>query len=195
MPTHAQLSCDWSTPAAARSAALRHQQCRPAAWAAARPCPGYPGLTPSSLFSHALFGCFMEEAVRFDFPRKKLHFHSPPHARAHTAKRDGVNLFILLADSCFSCFLFLSAVHPSTDPQKPDGATKNPLLFSKLHLNNSSPPPHHQLLCTFHGSLHLLQCRPQRPSSQHRCAHRSASIRAYYLIFPTIQKLKSIFLP
>lgn len=86
-------------------------------------------------------------------------FISIPHLM-HTLthrKRDGVNLFILLADFCFSCFLFLSAVHPSTDPQKPDSATKNPLLFSKLHLNNSSlPPPHsfaHSTVLSIYSSV------------------------------------------
>lgn len=60
----------------------------PAPSATAWPCPGYPGLTPVSLFSHALFCHFVEEPVLFDFPRKELHFHSQlTHTLAHRTGR------------------------------------------------------------------------------------------------------------
>lgn len=149
-----------------------------------RPC----FLTP------CLFGCSAEEAVLFDFPRKNSSFPFPTSCtRSHTPKKGRSSpfhppcrllFFLLFVSQCSS------SKYRSTETRRRYQESTSVL---EIALEQLFPPP--PLLCTFLGSLHLLQCRPQRPSSKHRCAHRSASIRAYYLIFPTIQKLKSIFLP
>lgn len=183
----AQLSCDMCTsccpvrPVSSRAVLAPPRPGPAQVTLVSRLCPCF--LTPCFVASWKKQYCLI-------FPGRRLISIPPSCTRSHT-KRDRVNLFVLFADFCYSS-LFFSAVHPSRDPQKPDGATKNSLLFSKLLLNNFFSPssPLH-----IPQSLHLLQCCPQRRGSNLRCAHRSASIRAYYLIFPTIHILKSIFFP
>lgn len=111
--------------------------------------------------------------------------------RSHT-ERDRVNLFIRLADFCFSALCF-SVQFIQVQIHRNQTALPRILFCSR----NCSWTPLFSplLLCTFLSSLHLLQRCPQRPSSNHHCAHRSGSVRAYYLIFPKFQILKSIFLP
>lgn len=170
---------------------LCHQQGCPAPSAMAWPCPGYPGLTPLSLFSHAFFVASWKKQCCLIFPGRSFISIPTSCTRSHT-ERDRVNLFILLADFCFSALCF-SVQFIRVQIHRNQTALPRIHLCSRNCSRTALFSP--LLLCTFLSSLHLLQCCSQRPSSNHRCAHRSGSIRAYYLIFPTIQILKSIFLP
>lgn len=161
----AQPSCDLHASAAAwlclSPAELFHSS------SMARSSQGYACLTPLSHFSHASLWHIMEDARQFYCPWVKLHGNYCHMPRIHTHLQRGKVQILWSFHSFFSfppvISLLIAYWSLSTNPQKPNRATKNPLLSFKcpLRLNVSFLlRPHssqrHSSLPLFYFSLAVL---------------------------------------
>lgn len=133
----------------------------------ARSSQGYACLTPLSHFSHASLWHIMEDARQFYCPWVKLHGNYCHMPRIHTHLQRGKVQILWSFHSFFSfppvISLLITYWSLSTNPQKPNRATKNPLLSFKcpLRLNVSFLlRPHssqrHSSLPLFYFSLAVL---------------------------------------
>jgi len=163
-----QPSCDLHTSAAAwlwlTPAELRHSQQRGPAQVT-RVSRIWP------IFSHTSFCHIMEDPSQLHFPWRKLHFRTHVNtAVLATLTRRGMELnrlflchshsFLLVLFFFSALFLFtfcfrhsqLQCWSPSTNPQKLNSATKNPLCFkSLLNISFLQPSQTHSSLPLFHS--------------------------------------------
>lgn len=136
-------------------------------------CPGHPCLTASLYFSHGSFLSHTGRSRAVLLSMEEASFSYPCHTYSHTEReRERVHSFLptcSLFSSLFSFspfFLVFAHCSPSANPQKPNSATKNPLLSFKcpLLLNNSflllshKHIPHSSLFCS--SFVHLQLCCP-----------------------------------
>lgn len=134
-------------------------------------CPGHPCLTASLYFSHGSFLSHTGRSRAVLLSMEEASFSYPCHTYSHTeSERERVHSFLptcSLFSSLFSFspfFLVFAHCSPSANPQKPNSATKNPLLQMPVAIEQLFSPAlsqTHSSLPLFCSSfVHLQLCCP-----------------------------------